>query len=132
VLSITARPRLTRPRRPSTRNRRRCTSAQTPSCVQAWKRHQQVLPLPSPSSVGSICQGMPLRSTKLIPSRQARFGTRGRYPLGEGLGSGSSGAMAFHNVSKTGSLAIVSSSAVVRSGSQNASAIYTNIHCRGF
>src|SRR5512135_174187 len=132
ALSITARSRLIRPRRPRTRSRRRCSSGQTPDCDQAWKRRQQVLPLPYPRRVGSICQGIPLLSTKMIPSRQARSGTGGRPPLGDGLGSGSRGAIAFHHVSETRFLAIVSSSAIVRSDSQYVAAIYTNIHCRGF
>ncbi|MBV8230496.1 MAG: hypothetical protein JO329_10975, partial [Planctomycetaceae bacterium] len=45
---MTARSRLIRPRRPSTRTNRRCNSGQTPSCVQARNRRQQVLPLPYP------------------------------------------------------------------------------------
>src|SRR5512135_1901680 len=81
ALSITARSRLIRPRRPRTRSRRRCSSGQTPDCVQAWKRRQLVLPLPYPRRVGSICQGMPVLSTKMIPSRQVRLGIGGRPPL---------------------------------------------------
>src|SRR5512135_2743999 len=132
TLSITARSRLIRPRRPRTRSRRRCSSGQTPDCVQAWKRRQLVLPLPYPRRVGSICQGMPVLSTKMIPSRQVRLGIGGRPPLGEGLGSGSRGAIAFHNDSDTRFLAMVSSAAIVRADSQRVSTVYTNGHHRGF
>ena len=47
---------------------------------------------PQPISWGSISQGMPVLSTKRMPVRQARSGTRGRPPLGLGGSGGSSGA----------------------------------------
>jgi hypothetical protein len=37
-----------------------------------------VLPDPHPISFGSICHGIPLRSTKRMPVSAARSGTRGR------------------------------------------------------
>jgi hypothetical protein len=52
-----------------------------PASCQARNR-QQVMPEPQPSSCGSISHGMPLRSTKRIPMKQARSGKRGRPPLG--------------------------------------------------
>jgi hypothetical protein len=57
---------------------------------------------------------MPVLSTKMIPSRQARSGTGGRPPLGEGWCSGSNGAIALQNAFDTRFLAIVSSSTIVR------------------
>ena len=99
--SMTARSRLCRPRRPSPRKSRWCRSGQTPHGVQAGKRRPQVLPRPSPRRVGSIGQGMPVLSTTSIPSKQARLGTGGHPPLGDGLGSGSRGALAVQNASET-------------------------------
>src|SRR5215469_2777579 len=52
---------------------------------------------------------MPVLSTKRIPSRQARLGTGGRPPLGEGVGSGSKGSTAFHNALETCRLLMVAS-----------------------
>src|SRR5438132_11216203 len=56
----------------------------TPAFCQSRSLRQQVTPLPQPISCGSISQGRPLRSTKMIPVRAARSGTRGRPPLGLG------------------------------------------------
>ncbi len=55
-----------------------------PASGQSSGRRQQVepLPLPLPSSVGSICRGIPLLRTKTMP---ARSGTRDRPPLGPGV-----------------------------------------------
>jgi hypothetical protein len=59
---------------------------QTPRRCQYWSRRQHVTPEPQPISWGSICQGMPLRSTKAMPVRQARSSTGGLAALaGPGL-----------------------------------------------
>jgi hypothetical protein len=55
-------------------------SCQMPASCQSRNRRQQVMPEPQPSSCGSISQGMPLRSTKRIPVKQARSGQRGLPP----------------------------------------------------
>ena len=68
-----------------------------------------MLPLPYPRRVGRIRLGMPVLSTKMIPSRQARLGTGGRPPLGDGFGWGSKGVTAFHNAFETCRLLIVAS-----------------------
>ena len=47
---------------------------------------------------------MPLLSTKMIPVRQARSGTRGRPPLGLGGSGGSKGSMMVHRSSLTSDL----------------------------
>ena len=75
--------------------------SQIPASCQSRRRRQQVIPLPQPISWGSISQGMPLRSTKRMPVKAARSGTRGRPPLGFGLSGGNSGAMWLHRSSST-------------------------------
>jgi hypothetical protein len=57
-----------------------CRRSPTPACCHARSRRQQVTPLPQPSSWGTISQGMPLLSTKMMPVEAARSGTRGRPP----------------------------------------------------
>ena len=84
-----------------------CSRSQTPASCQSRKRRQQVTPLPQPSSWGSISQGMPLLSTKIMPVRAARSGTRGRPPLGLGCSGGKSGSMTFQSSSVTSGLAIM-------------------------
>jgi hypothetical protein len=49
---------------------------------------------------------MPLLSTKRMPVKAARSGTRGRPPLGLGGSGGKSGAIVSHNVSLTNGLLI--------------------------
>ena len=83
-----------------------CRRAHTPACCQARKRRQQVTPLPQPISWGSISQGMPLLSTKMMPVKAARSGTRGRPPLGFGGSGGNSGRMISHSASLTNGLLI--------------------------
>jgi hypothetical protein len=79
---------------------------QTPACCQSRNRRQQVEPLPQPSSVGSICQGMPLRRTKMMPLSALRLFTGGRPPLGRGGSGGRSGATKLHSSSLTSWLAM--------------------------
>ena len=55
-------------------------TASTPAPCQLRRRRQHVIPGPHPSCCGSICQGIPLRSTKTMPVRHARSETRGRPP----------------------------------------------------
>src|SRR3712207_5137628 len=62
----------------------RCSSPHTPASCHSRKRRQQVGPDPHPISPGSISHGMPLFSTKMMPDRAARSGTRGLPPLGLG------------------------------------------------
>jgi hypothetical protein len=58
----------------------RCSAAQTPASCQSRNRRQQVMP-EQPSSRGSISQGMPERSTKMMPARVSRLSQRGRPTL---------------------------------------------------
>jgi hypothetical protein len=53
-----------------------------PASCQSRNRRQQVMPEPQPSSCDSISHGMPLRSAKRIPVKQARSGKRGLPPFG--------------------------------------------------
>ncbi len=88
----------------------RCSLRHTPACCQSRSLRQQVTPLPQPISCGSISQGKPLRSTKMIPARTDRSGTRGRPPFGLGGSCGSSGSIISHSSSVTNGLLIVPTS----------------------
>jgi hypothetical protein len=105
-LSWLARDQSSRPAWPRSSNTASCSWCQTPARCQARSRRQQVTPLPQPNSWGSISQGIPLRSTKIMPASAARSGTRGRPPFGLGRSGGSSGAMAVHRASLTNGLLI--------------------------
>jgi hypothetical protein len=80
------------------------SSCHTPASCQSFKRRQQVEPEPQPISLGSISQGMPLFSTKTMPVRAARSGTRGLPPLGFSGSSGNRGSLVSHSSSETSSL----------------------------
>ena len=84
----------------------RWSASQTPWTCQSRSRRQQVMPEPHPISWGNISQGMPDFSTKRMPVKQARSGTRGRPPLGLGGSGGSSGATTAHRSSLTSGLAM--------------------------
>jgi hypothetical protein len=105
-LSTMARDQSMSPSRASQLRSAKCIRSQMPSCCQSHTRRQQVIPDPQPSSLGSICQGIPLRKTNRIPVRQARSGTRGRPPFGRGGGTGKSGSIRFHNASGSSTAAI--------------------------
>jgi hypothetical protein len=86
-----------------------CSRSHTLARCQALSRRQQVLPEPQPISWGSICQGMPERSTKMIPVSAARLSISGRRPgffLRRRLGAGRSGSIIFHNSSSISGLGI--------------------------
>lgn len=90
------------PSRPSSANRAWSNFFQTPRRCHVRSRRQHVTPEPHPISWGSIHQGMPLWSTKMIPVRQARSSTGGRPRLpGRALCFGSRGATKLHNSSET-------------------------------
>jgi hypothetical protein len=79
----------------------------TPARCQSRRRRQHVIPDPHSSSCGSICQGIPLRSTKTMPVRHARSETRGRPPLGRIDGIGRNGSTRSHNASGSSAAAIL-------------------------
>ena len=61
-----------RPRRRSSASNVSCNRCQTPVRCQRTKRRQQLLPDPHPIRRGTICQGIPDRSTNRMPVRIAR------------------------------------------------------------
>jgi len=73
--------------------------AHTPSCCQAWRRRQQVMPLPHPISLGKSSHAMPERSTNRIPVSTFRLGTGGRPLLPAGLSGGNNGSINAHKSS---------------------------------
>ena len=101
ALSMTARERSIAPILPRAFSRTSCTLGHTPIKVQSRSRRQHVTPSPDPNSGGSKFHGMPDFSTKIIPARQARSGTRGLPPLGFGLAGGNKGLMAVQSSSGT-------------------------------
>ena len=78
ALSTTAQRRSSRPRRRSSASSTSCRRRQTPARCHRTSRRQQLLPDPQPISFGSICHGIPLRSTNRMPVRAARFEMGGR------------------------------------------------------
>jgi hypothetical protein len=94
------------PSRESQSSNAKWIKSQIPSCCQSRNRRQQVMPEPQPSLFGSIRQGIPLRSTKIMPARQARSVRRGRPPCGLGRGIGRSGSIKPHKVSGTSAAAM--------------------------
>jgi hypothetical protein len=83
-----------------------CSFFHTPAFCQSLTRRQQVIPEPQPISCGSISHCKPDLSTKIMPVRAARSGTRGRPPFGLGGSFGKSGSMISHSSSGTSSLLI--------------------------
>src|SRR5487761_2631379 len=86
-----------------------CNRSQTLARCHASSRRQQVLPEPQPISLGSICQGIPERSTNTIPVSAARLKTPCERPgffLCRLLGRGRSGSIMFHNSSSISGLDI--------------------------
>jgi len=79
---------------------------QTPASCQSRKRRQQVMPLPHPISWGNSSQGIPVRSTKIMPVSALRSGTRGRPPFGLAFSAGSTGCMICHSLSGSRGFAI--------------------------
>ena len=78
----------------------------TPAACQSRNRRQQVIPDPQPISLGRYSHGQPLISTKMIPVRVARSGTRGR-PVFRGARRGRCGSISSHSASSTKGFAIV-------------------------
>jgi hypothetical protein len=93
---------------PRRSRRTRCSFAHTPASCHSFRRRQQVIPEPQPISWGSISQGMPLLSTKMMPVSAARLSMRGLPPWGFGGSGGRSGSMVSHSSSVTSSLAMFS------------------------
>jgi len=103
--SIETRLKSTWPRWPSSLSRTRWSCSNTPACVHSSRRLQAVIPDKPNCLAGSISQGMPLLSTKMMASKAARSSARGR-PGFFFLGTGSSGATRSHSASGTSSRAM--------------------------
>jgi len=103
ALSTTARARSRSPRRRNSVSSTACNRFQTPARCQRRSRRQQVLPQPHPISVGSMFQGMPLRSTNKMPVNTARsgIGVRPAYWRCRGRRLGSRGSIRVHKSSST-------------------------------
>jgi hypothetical protein len=99
ALSTTAQRRSRRPRFRSSASKTAWSRRHTPRRCQWTRRRQHVLPDPHPISRGSICHGIPLRSTKRMPVSAARSDTRGRPMRPRGFGR--SGSIRAHNWSST-------------------------------
>jgi hypothetical protein len=92
-----------RPRRSSSA---RWSRSKTPPACQSLSLRQQVMPEPKPSSCGRLAHGMPVRSTKTMPSSALRSSRGGRPPFGRAGRSGSSGAISAQSASGTSGSAI--------------------------
>lgn len=92
--------------RPNRPRRTRWSRSYPPASCQSRRRRQQVMPQPQPISWGSSSQGIPLRSTKRMPVKAARSGTRGLPPFGFGGSGGRSGSIASQRASGKRGLAI--------------------------
>jgi hypothetical protein len=80
----------------------------TPACRHSFSRFQRVMPQ-QPISCGKSSQGRPVFSTKTIPLRQTRSGTRGLPTPGTYGCLGKSGSTKAQSSSGTNGLLIVSS-----------------------
>ena len=105
--SIEARLKSTWPRCPNSLSSTRCNCSNTPARVHCSRRRQAVIPDMPNCFVGSISQGIPVRSTKTMASKAARSSTGGRPGFFFFLGTGSSGATCSHSASGTRSRAMV-------------------------
>ena len=103
ALSTTARAKSSCPRRRNSVRSTRWSRFQTPARCHRTSRRQHVLPDPQPISFGSIFQGMPLRRTKRMPVRTARFGSGVRPACCRlrGRRFGSRGSIRTHKSSST-------------------------------
>ena len=86
---------------PSSSSNAAWSFSQTPANCHSCSLRQHVMPEPQPISRGSICHCMPVRSTKMMPTKHARSDRRGRPPRGFGRSGGNSGSMRLHNSSDT-------------------------------
>lgn len=73
----------------------------TPAACQSRNRRQQVTPEPHPISMGSISQGMPVRSTNRMPVSAARAEIGGRPPFSRKGADGNKGSMICQSSSET-------------------------------
>ena len=101
ALSMQARLQSIRSASRSRRSNSRCRRSHTPAACQSRNRRQQVTPEPHPISMGSISQGMPVRSTNRMPVSAARAEIGGRPPFGRKGADGNKGSMICQSSSET-------------------------------
>jgi hypothetical protein len=103
ALSTIARSRSSWPRSRRAANSVACSFFQTPARCQRARRLQHALPEPQPISLGSMFQGIPLRSTNRIPVNAARsgIGFRPAYRRRRDGRFGMRGAIWAHKASST-------------------------------
>src|SRR5208282_6356853 len=89
-----------------------CSCSQTPASRHSSRRFQSVMPQ-QPISCGKSSQGRPVLSTKMIPVRQTRSGTRGLPTPGTYGWLGKRGSTKAQSSSGTSGLLIVSSMTAV-------------------
>jgi hypothetical protein len=106
ALSSEQRPKSTALARPSRSSSARWSRSKTSAACQSLSRRQQVMPEPQPICLGRLAQGMPVRSTKTMPSSTFRSSSGGRPPFGRGGRSGSRGVIRAQSVSETSGSAI--------------------------
>ena len=91
---------------PSSLSRTLWSCSNTPARVHCSRRRQAVIPDRPNCFVGSISQGIPVLSTKMMASKAARSSARGRPGFFFFLATGSSGATRSHSASGTRSRAM--------------------------
>jgi hypothetical protein len=101
ALSSEQRPKSTAFARPKRSSSARWSRSKTPAACQSRSRRQQVMPEPQPIALGRLAQGMPVRSTKTMPSSALRSSSGGRPPFGRGGRTESRGAISAQSVSET-------------------------------
>lgn len=104
--SMLARDQSTRPASPRRSSNTWCNLAHTPAACQSRNRRQQLMPQPQPISVGRYSHGIPVRSTKMIPVKARRSGSRGRPPFGRAGCGGNNGSITAQSSSVTSSFAM--------------------------
>jgi hypothetical protein len=93
ALSSEQRPKSIAFARPSRSSSARWSRSKTPAACQSRSLRQQVMPEPQPICLGRLAHGMPVRSTKTMPSSTLRSSRGGRPPFGRGGRTRSRGAM---------------------------------------
>ena len=79
-------------------------ASQVPSSCHSTRRRQHVTPDGRPIPFGSICQGIPVRRTKMMPARAMRSSHHGRPPFLDCRRGGMSGRTTAQTLSGTRSI----------------------------
>lgn len=79
-------------------------ASQMPNACHSTNRRQHVAPDGKPIPLGSICQGIPVRRTKMMPARAMRSSHHGRPPFRDRCRGGMSGRTTAQTASGTRSI----------------------------